>query len=152
MNAKALRFEGVHIRTVRNGSIGFPDLFYHVIKDTGKVALTQARGGLFGYRPGNWKTLKHSLDSLHISKEDKTALIKAFVDKAIICHVNVDPYLMDETGKIARGIIVLEQNRLEVPQEMIEQAELDQWAVLIGMGHFFAIWPPIFWLKSNNRF
>lgn len=149
MNISA--FSGIYYRAVRVGSIGFPTSFYSVVQNTGTAVLTVEEEGLFGYSPDVWKTITVNPDSLIDSRGRPPIQVREVLKSAQICRIHIDPYLMDDSGRITAAIDLIEPYRLVVPQEMIRQAKLKRRGMLIGVGYHFEIWSPINWLKIKNR-
>ncbi|WP_034526151.1 division/cell wall cluster transcriptional repressor MraZ [Secundilactobacillus oryzae] len=83
-------------------------------------------GCLFGYPMAEWEILQQKLKELPMNKRDARAFVRFFYSAATTCQFD-------------------KQGRINIPNQLIEHAEIKKQCVIVGVSNRFEVWSEDRW-------
>ncbi|MGD2029167.1 MAG: division/cell wall cluster transcriptional repressor MraZ [Desulfobacterales bacterium] len=126
-------FRGSFFHTIDpKGRIIIPAKFRDVIKaqESNGVMISKIDGGLVGYTYDEWRNIETRILSLAEKSENMRRFRRVFIGGAFECACD-------------------KQDRILIPQNLRQYAELEKEIVLVGVLDHFEIWSRQSWDKEN---
>ncbi len=150
-------FTGAHRVEIDTDKIGFPEPFYHAVYPEKQVVLAVIRNlltgekSLIGYKTGMWRFLESHLTALCDFPQVMPLAIREFLNNAVECKIIAPPPPKEDEAKRLQKTIASEDHVLQVPPKMIQQASIENRAVLVGHVYHFEVWTLNDWLRIRKE-